>query len=311
MNRLHSLKAFCRVVELQGFAAAARDMGLAPSAVTRLINELEAHVGVRLINRTTRRMALTEAGEAYLERVRRILSELEEAEASVRSSSLAVNGVLKVVAPSAFATSQIAPLLVEFRRRYPALTVSLSSPGLVESLDANFDVSLIASRGAPGDGEFVARQLACSDVILCAAPAYIARFGPVARPADLMEHELLTNHPGEEMVLHPDASDPAATGFRFTPKDPPLTTGRMDIVLSSALAGLCIVPLPSYAAAQPLAEGRLVRVLPGWRLYRISLHAAMPTRKYVPAKTRAFLDYLFEVFPGGATDPWAPLADAQ
>jgi DNA-binding transcriptional LysR family regulator len=305
MDHLHSLKVFCRVIDSQGFAAAARDMDLSPSVVTRLINKLEAHVGARLINRTTRKLVLTEAGESYLEQVRRILADLEEAEASVRSSSRSLSGHLKVLAPSAFATHQLAPLLVGFRRRYPKLTVSLSAPGLVESLDENFDVSIIVSRGGPAEGDIVARRLARAHMILCASPTYLARQGRPARPEDLAEHEVMSTTLVGETLLHPDRGLPGKP-FQFTPLNPPLATSHMDIALAAASGGLCIAPMPSYAAAQSFAERRLERVLPGWHLFEITVYAAMPSRKYVPAKTRAFLDHLFEAFPDDNNDPWLP-----
>ena len=306
MDRLHSLQVFCRVIDRQGFAAAAREMNLSPSVVTRLINDLEAHVGARLINRTTRRLVLTEAGESYLEQVRRILGELEEAENSVRSASHSLSGHLKVLAPSAFATHQLAPLLVGFRRRYPKLTVGLSAPGPVESLDESFDVSLITARGDSIDGgEFVARRLARSHLILCASPSYLARHGRPAVPEELRDHDVMVSPLTETMTLLPDRSAPEGTKpFQFVPLNAPLSTAQMDITMSATTAGLCIAGMPSYAAAQAIAERRLERVLPGWHLFQISVFAAMPSRKYLPAKTRAFLDFLFEVFPDDDRDPW-------
>lgn len=305
MDRLHSLQVFCRVIDRQGFAAAAREMNLSPSVVTRLINDLEAHVGARLINRTTRRLVLTEAGESYLEQVRRILGELEEAENSVRSASHSLSGHLKVLAPSAFATYQLAPLLVGFRRRYPKLTVGLSAPGPVESLDESFDVSLITARGDNIDGgEFVARRLARSHMILCASPAYLARHGRPAAPEELREHEMMVSPLTESMTLQPDRGLEGAKPFQFTPLNAPLSTGQIDITMSATTAGLGIAAMPSYAVAQAIAERRLERVLPGWHLFQISVFAAMPSRKYLPAKTRAFLDFLFEVFPDDDRDPW-------
>ncbi len=306
MDRLHSLQAFCRVIDLQGFSAAAREMGLSPSVVTRLINDLEAHIGVRLINRTTRRLALTEAGEAYLEQVRRALAELDEADASVRSSSHSLNGHLKVLAPPAFAAHQLAPLLTGFRRRYPKLTVHLSSPGPVETLDESFDVSILTSRGTV-EGEFVARRLARSHMILCAAPAYLARHGRPIQPRDLHDHEVMLPPLAKDLTLHRDRdADAGHDPVQFTPLNVPLATAHMDIALSATTAGLGISAMPSYAVAQAIAERRLERVLPGWHLFDIFVFAAMPSRKYVPAKTRALLDFLLEVFPDDDGDPWLP-----
>ncbi|WP_077037812.1 LysR family transcriptional regulator [Pelomonas sp. KK5] len=312
MDRLHSLQVFCRVIDRQGFAAAAREMNLSPSVVTRLINDLEAHVGARLINRTTRRLVLTEAGEEYLEQVRRILSDLEEAEASVRSASRSLSGHLKVLAPPAFATYQLAPLLTGFRRRYPKLTVGLSAPGPVESLDEGFDVSLITARGdSIESGDFVARRLARAHVVLCASPAYLARHGRPTAPEQLRdEHEMLTAPLAQDLTLHPDRGmPPELKPYTFTPLHSPLATSQMEVTMAATIAGLCIAAMPSYAVAQAITERRLERVLPGWHVFQMAIYAAMPSRKYLPAKTRAFIDFLLEVFPDDDRDPW--LAGSQ
>lgn len=305
MDHLHSLRVFCRVIDTQGFAAAAREMNLSPSVVTRLINKLEAHVGARLINRTTRRLGLTEAGEAYLEQVRRILAELDQAEASVRSASHSLSGHLKVLAPAAFAAYQLAPLLIGFRQRYPLLTIGLSAPGPVEAMDESFDVSLITARGdTMEDAEFVARRLARSHMILCASPTYLARHGRPGAPDELHKHEVLMGPQSQSMTLHADGGTGAGKPFEFAAQHSPLSTVQMDISMAATTAGLGISAMPSYAAAQAIAERRLERVLPGWHLFQISVFAAIPSRKYVQAKTRAFLDFLFEVFPDDDRDPW-------
>lgn len=307
MDRLHSMQVFCRVIDCQGFAAAARDLNLSPSVVTRLVADLEAHLGARLLNRTTRRLVLTDAGELYLGQVRRILADIQEAEASVRTAATSLRGHLKVLASPAFAAHQLARHLVGFRQRHPGLTIALAAPGMVETLDESFDLSLITTGEAPLDGPFVARRLACSRVILCATPAYMAQHGRPSRPQDLGRHELMVPDEVREITLRPDplAQGAAATeSFTLSSQQAPLSTTHMDMAYAAALAGLGVAVLPSYVVANALADGRLERVLPGWYFFKVMIYAAMPTRKHVPAKTRAFLDYLLEVFDGSERDPW-------
>ena len=308
MDRLHSMRVFCRVIDCQGFAAAARDLNLSPSVVTRQIGELETHLGVRLINRTTRRLVLTEAGERYLEQVRRILHEIDEAESSARSAAAALQGHLKVLAPPAFSAHQLAGTLVGFRQRYPGITVALSAPGIIETLDESFDVSVISAGEAGLQGDFIARKLATSKVIVCASPGYVAARGHVQTPRDLQTHELMVPTFSGELILRPDdpaaAANPVPVPVPTTPGVLPLVTNHMDTAYAACLAGLGLALLPSYVAAEALHSGRLLRMAPGWHAMVVTLYAAMPSRKHVPAKTRAFLDYLIETFGGCDEDPW-------
>jgi DNA-binding transcriptional LysR family regulator len=314
MDRLHSMQVFCKVIECHGFASAARALDLSPSVVTRLVADLESHLGVRLLNRTTRKLVLTEAGEGYLQQVQRVLADLGEAETMVRSSNAGLSGQLRVLAPPAFAASQLAPRLGAFRARYPNLAIELVAPGVIDTIDERFDVSLITrGEGAP-DGQFVARRLVRSRVILCASPAYVKRRGRPRRPADLAQHELIGSATLREMSLHADEpGDPEvntlASAFRMS--QGPLQTTHMETALSAARSGLGIGSLPSYAAHADIAEGRLLRVLTGWHLFVVSLYVAYPTRKLMPARTRAFVDFLFEQFDDRDPDPWLPAHPAQ
>jgi len=164
MDRLQAMRMFTRVIDEGSFAAAARSINVSPAVVTRLIAELEEHLGARLINRTTRRLALTEAGEAYLERVRHILIELEDAEALASASTVEARGTLRVLCPPAFAVHQLAKHLPAFRARHPKVTVELTAPGAVETVDDNFD------------GQAALFGQACvADPDLCTSPAHLKR----------------------------------------------------------------------------------------------------------------------------------------
>jgi len=144
MDRLHSMRVFSRVIDSGSFAAAAREMNLSPAVVTRLVADLEEHLGARLINRTTRRLALTDIGEAYLERTRLILTEVEEAEALASTASTEPRGHLRILAPPAFAVHQLAKHLPRFHAMYPKITMELSTPSPVETVDENFDTRLLS-----------------------------------------------------------------------------------------------------------------------------------------------------------------------
>ncbi|MDO9003154.1 MAG: LysR family transcriptional regulator [Aquabacterium sp.] len=308
MDRLQSMQIFCRVIDLNGFAAAARDLNLSPSVVTRLINELEEHLGSRLINRTTRKLVLTEAGERYLEQVRRILADVAQVEAEVGSDAAEPRGVLKVLAPPAFAAHQLAPILPRFRALYPRIAIDLSAPGMVETLDENFDVSIIAAQGKPLDGSFVARRLASSTVVLCASPGYLNQHGRPTHPQELLRHDMLSPKRPCELTFYPEP-DGQADGSRPQPltlslPSPTLSTGHLDTTLHATVAGLGIGGFPSYVIAQALAQGTLERVLPQWRLFEMGIYAAIPSRRHLPAKTRAFFDFLVSTFGGEERDPW-------
>src|SRR6218665_665908 len=165
MDRLHSMRVFARVVEEGSFAGAAREMNLSAAVVTRLVADLEDHLGARLLNRTTRRLALTDTGELYLDRVRQILTEVDEAEALASAATSEPRGHLRVLAPPAFAVHQIAKHLPKFRSMYPRVTLELASPGPVDTVDENYDVTITQVGREPLDGDFVARLLARSEVI--------------------------------------------------------------------------------------------------------------------------------------------------
>lgn len=314
MDRLHSMRAFARVIDAGSFAGAARELNLSPAVITRLVADLEEHLGARLINRTTRRLALTDIGEAYLERVRAILTEVEEAEALASAAASEPRGHLRVLSPPAFAVHQLAKHLPTFHAQYPKVTIELVAPGPVESLDEAFDVTILSVARRPLDGDFVARRLAKTEVITCASPAYLDRRGRPEHPDQLSTHDAMMPAFLRELsftrgVVGDD--EPAGDIVTLTPPRPVLGTTHIDMLYAAALHGLGIAGLPSFVAEDALREGALERVLPQWRLFEARLYAAMPTRKHVPARTRAFVDFLVQVFGGEDHDPWLIAAGCE
>ncbi len=316
MDQLRALRVFVRVIDEGSFAAAARALDLAPAVVTRLVAELEEHLGARLINRTTRRLALTDIGEAYLERARRILVEVDEAEALATTATTEPRGHLRVLVPPAIAVHQLAKHLPKFHKLYPQVSVELSSPGGIETVDEAFDLTILHTRH-PLDGEFVARRLARTEVILCASPEYLSKRGRPQHPNDLRDHDSLLPPVSElqrGIVFQRGVwgdDEPGGESLTLIPKRPVLTTAHMDTNYAAALHGLGVAGLPSFLIEDALMEHALERVLPEWRLFSFTIWAAMPTRKYVPARTRAFLDFLVEVFGGEDRDPWLAAAGCE
>jgi DNA-binding transcriptional LysR family regulator len=311
MDQLRTLRIFAQVVTDGSFATAARTLDLAPAVVTRALAELEDHLGVRLLNRTTRSLALTEVGEVYLERARRVLADLAEADSLANDVNNAASGNLRVLCPPAFATHQLVPCLPNFRQKFPGIRLELLATGPVETADENFDVTILSVGQQPLQGDFVIRPLASSRFIVCAAPAYLARSGLPLVPQDLINHDGLLPDVGSvrrELTLFREMTAGATTNqhqvIDLTLRVPVISTSQLEVLYAAAVAGLGVAGLPTFMAAQALLDGRLVRVLPEWHGGRLKIYASIPTRKHVPARTRAFIDFLVETFGGNQDDAW-------
>lgn len=314
MDTLRAMRVFARVIDEGSFAAASRALDLAPAVVTRLVAELEEHLGARLMNRTTRRIALTDVGERYLERVRRILADVEEAEAQAQAEVTEVRGHVRLLMTPALAVHQIAKHLPRFHERYPQVTLEITTPASVEAVDEAYDLTLLATTKAL-DGQFVARRLARAEVIICAAPEYLDRRGRPSHPAEFVMHEVLIPPLSEiqqGVTLYRGEVGLVGTESYFSqPSRGVLSTLNIDTNYAAALAGLGIVGLPSFVIEDALLEGALERVLPEWRLFSSTIWACMPTRQHVPARTRVVLNFLVEVFGGEDRDPWLAAAGCE
>ncbi|MCH7343494.1 LysR family transcriptional regulator [Pelomonas sp. CA6] len=308
MDQVRAMRVFSHVIDQGSLAGAARALDLAPAVVTRLISELEEHLGARLLHRSTRRLSLTDVGEAYLERARRILSDIEEAEALASAATNEPRGHLRVLLPPAIAVHQLAKHLPRFREQHPHVTLELDALGPVQMLDAAYDLTILSTR-QPLDGEFVARRLARTEVIMCASPDYLDRRGRPRHPRDLKAHDTMMPPVAQlQRGLLFQSCVPGGEDFQGTPSRVALTTSSIDTKYAAALHGFGIAGLPSFVIGDALMEGALERVLPEWRLFDYTIWAAMPTRKFVPARTRAFLDFLLQVFGGEDRDPWLAAA---
>lgn len=317
MDQLRAMKVFARVVDEGGFAKAARALDMAPPVVTRMVAELEAHLGARLLNRTTRRIALTEVGEQYLDKVRLILLGVEESDALAGDATKVPRGHLRVLCPPAVAVHQLAKHLPRFQADYPKITLELSSPGPVETVSDAFDVTIFTSRDAP-DGDFIARRLARTEVVVCAAPEYLDLHGRPHHPRDLEHHKAIVpplslTQRGLQFHTGPWGDDePGGESFTLSSvHHPALASTHIDTMYAAALAGLGIAGLPSFVIEDALLEHALERVLPEWRMFHLTLWAGMPSRRHLPARTRAFIDFLLTIFGGEDRDPWLAAAGCE
>ncbi len=294
MDRLTSMRVFDRVVQEGGFAAAARALDMSPPVVTRLVADLEEHLGARLLQRTTRRLSLTEAGQHYLSRVRNILQDIEEADSVARAHTQELSGLLRVHAPPVLASYVVAPLLAGFRQRFPKILVDIDVETMAEPPVEDFDVTLLGTDDR-FDADIVARKVIESEAILVAAPDYVKRRGQPQSPQDLLQHDCLRLRVpgGRTRVLQmwcPEQADvPTEVDIQ-----PVLLANHTDTLLRATLDGAGITSVAVDVVAPYLSRGELVRVLAPWITGRLAMYAALPSRKFIPQRTRAFVDYLVE-----------------
>jgi len=305
MDRLQSMRAFVRVVEQGGFARAARALNLSDTVVTRLVADLENHLGTRLLNRTTRRLSLTETGQAYLERVRQILQDVEDADAVASSMSGTPGGTLRISSSIAFGRSQLSALLPQFAAAYPAIVMDVSFlDRSVDLVEEQFDAAIFFGELQHFDSTMIARQLGVAQTLLVASAGYIEKHGMPEHPQDLVGHECLT-YPFQQVRHHWSLHD--AHGVTI---DVPIT-GRIvsnspDLLRECALADMGIFILPSMAVKDDLSSGRLVRILPQYHLQRLPVLLVYPSRRLLSAKVRAFVDFMKVRFPDPEADNWLP-----
>lgn len=299
MDRLAEMEIFVRVVEEGSFSAAATALGLTKSAVSKRVAALEDRLGARLLNRTTRRLSVTDAGAAFHGRAARILAEAEEAEAEVSCLQAAPRGLLRVNAPVTFGVTHLGPLLPGFLGRHPELSVDLVlNDRFVDLVEEGFDVAVrIADLD---DSSLIARRLCPSDRVVVASPAYVARHGAPATPEALAAHRCLLysylRRSGEWCLRHASGRE-----ARVRVEGAALRANNGDVLRQAAVDGLGVTMMPTFIVGADLAAGRLVRLLPDWQDATGAVHAVWPAGRFTPAKVRAFVDLLVEAF---RTPPW-------
>ena len=283
MNKLRAMAAFRRVAELGSFTGAAQDLGLSNAAVSNYVGQLEAHLGVTLLVRSTRQVALSEIGKAYLPKVQALLDGIEEAEDTARGLQTTPHGRLHVNAPATFGLLHVSPFVPEFLQRYPRVQLDLSfNDRVVDLIEERVDIALRVSRGLP-DSTLVARRLTTIRRAVCAAPEYIARHGQPEMPADLARHACIT------YTLSDSAQDWSLGGRRFAIGGPVRADSSI-AVRDLTLAGLGISMMPRFIAGPEILAGRLVPLLEDHPTEDLALHAVFPPGTRPSVKLRAFVE---------------------
>jgi len=308
MDRLAAMEAFVRVVEAGSFVRAAERLKWSTSSLSRLIAELEEHLGARLLNRTTRRLSLTETGQAFYERSVQLLNDLEEAESIAGQSVAAPRGTIRVTCSYNVATHRLAPAIATFVARFPQVRFDVTvAERIVDLVDEGFDVAIRIGR--VGSEQLVARKLGETCLVVCAAPGYVERRGAPRTLDDIANHDTLTYAyaPNARIwqlldgkgVLH----DVRVGGS--------LHANSGDMLVAAAVAGLGIVCEPDFLVGPELQAGRLVPLLPGYVGRRADIWAVYPSRRHLSVKVRLFVDHVATLFHPPAAAPPARRGPAR
>ena len=291
-DSIQEMAVFARVVGAGSLSAAARELGLSPAMVSRRLAALESRLGVRLINRTTRSLHLTDDGATYYEACARVLSDIEEADATVSAGRVEPRGPLRVALPASFGHQHIAPLIPSFAERYPQIQLALSlSDRNVNLIEEGFDLAVRIAHLE--DSSLTARRLAPNRRVVCASPDYLKRHGAPRTPDELARHNCLTT---SEFTMNWDykAPDGKPGSVRVTGR---YACDNWEVVREWALAGLGIALNSTWDVHRLLAEGALVEVCRGYTFHSdVAIYAVYPSRRFLPAKTRVFIEFLAESF---------------
>jgi DNA-binding transcriptional LysR family regulator len=292
MDTFRNMKTFVEVVEAGSFTAAANQLGTTTGFVSRSISELETHLRTRLLNRTTRRIALTEAGERYLQRCYAITASIAEAEAEASNAHAKPVGTLRVHAMSSLGQNFVVPAAAAFQERYPAVTVDLTlSQNVPDLLEEGYDVALRVTPGALPDSAYVSRRLGTFYSVLCASPKYLEIHGKPLSVEDLKNHTCL------QVAMPIFSADrwqlESVNGeYEFMLPDDRFKVNVPDAMAVAVLEGMGIGALPTFTVRSLLRSGALKRVLPEYQLQTLNVFAVYPSRQYLDAKIKTWVEFL-------------------
>jgi len=289
MDKLTRIKAFTLVVETGSFSAASDRMGISRAAASKYVSQLEAQLGARLLNRTTRRVSATESGRMYFERCKEMLHLMDEADDMVTGLSGTPRGTLRISAPSVFANRHLMPLLGEFSHLYPEVKMEIMvSERLIDLVDEGYDMAIrIAYQHDP---ELIARRLTSCKHVLIASPAYLKTAPTLKEPADLQQHACML-YSFTQNNTWPLEKDGKEYPVKISPV---ITSNDPDVLLEAAIAGMGITIMPTFIAYEAIRNGQLQTVLNDHTLLNLDIHAVYASRHYLPAKIRTFIDFLKE-----------------
>lgn len=298
MDKLHALMAFTAVVESGSFARAAERLDLSVSAVSRQVAELEAQLGARLLNRTTRRLSLTESGRVFYERTAQVLADLAEAEEAAHAGSAVPRGTLRITSSVTFGARHLAPVVASFMAKHPDVRVDIElSDRVVDLVDEGFDAAVRI--GAVGSQQLVGRKVGDTRMLCCASPGYLAAHGTPQQPEDLASHRCLTyEYLSSRNTWRFRGADGVERAVRIAG---PLHANNGRFLTAMAAEGVGIAYEPDFIVGPDLASGRLVRLLGAWEMAPSPIHVVYASRRHVTAKVRAFTDHIAQAFH---TAPW-------
>jgi DNA-binding transcriptional LysR family regulator len=288
MDLLASMKVFAAVVDAGSFAGAAERLGSSRAMASRQVQNLEEHLGTRLLNRTTRKLSLTETGREFYERCVQIVHDIAEAEQVAGQMTSTPRGVLKVTMPLSYGQHRLAALIGEYAQAYPQVLLDISlSDRKVDIVEEGFDLAVRI--GTLAQSDLIARKIAVVRGVVCAAPSYLARHGAPATPSELKAHACLgytlTTGGAEWRMVGPE-------GEIAVPVTGPIRADNGDLLRLAAVSGAGVIFQPQFIAAEDLAAGRLVRVLPGWQSPELGVYAVYASRRHLSAKVRTFVEFL-------------------
>jgi DNA-binding transcriptional LysR family regulator len=301
MDRFENAKVFTAVVEAGGFTAAAERLGLSRAAASKHVQQLEERLGARLLDRTTRRVSVTEAGRAFYRQCRRILADLDDAERAAGELHNEPRGELRVIAPTNFGLAEIGTAITDLIVAYPRLHINLTfNDRVTDPIEGGYDVAISVGRPRGTSASLIVRKLNTSRRILCAAPDYLSRRGVPGRPEDLSAHDCLSysylEEPDEWHLIGRD-------GERVVKVSGPLVTSHWQVLRTAAVRGLGIAYGPIIFFHDDMEAGRVVRVLPQFQLPEATIYAVYPAGRQLSAKVKAFNDFMARYF---ASNPLAP-----
>ncbi|MBT8083836.1 MAG: LysR family transcriptional regulator [Woeseia sp.] len=298
MNELSSLRAFVKVVEAGSFAEAARQMGTSKSVVTKRVNQLEEHLQLELLQRSTRRLSITDTGSALYERSVRILAELDEAKSAVKSIEWALSGLLRVSCISSFTASYLAQDLCRFQQEHPELKIELQQHDRIcDPVQEGYDVSI--QPATPHSGIIESVPILPIRRVVVATPKYLSKYGQPAKPEDLSQHRFAHNN-----HVTPDTAIPFIAGNGVGPVafEPAVLTNTIWMLEAAVLSSECMALMPIFFVEKQLTSGELVPVLPQHRIQSASLDAWYRRTPFIPMKIRILLNYLKQRY--GDFPPW-------
>ncbi|MGC1445871.1 MAG: LysR family transcriptional regulator [Xanthobacteraceae bacterium] len=294
MDRFENTRVFVAVVEAGNFTAAAERLGISRAAASKHVLQLEERLSARLLNRTTRRVSVTEAGRAFYEQCRRILADLEEAERSAGELHNEPRGELRIIAPTNFGLTEIGAAITDLVLAYPRLRINLTlNDRVTDPIEEGYDIAISVGRPRGTSSSLIARKLNTSRRILCAAPDYLARRGTPLHPEDLAQHACLTysylDTPDEWHLIGDD-------GERVVKVSGPIVTSHREVLKTATVRGLGIAYGPVIFFREELNAGRVIEVLPKFKLPEATIYAVYPAGQQRSAKVLAFNDFMTRYF---------------